>query len=82
MTRASGVPASRLTLVGVYGPLRLGRIAAAGLAPDGVRLEVLLQPEGADVRLGYVALARDQATGRTHRASVVASGSREQAHDD
>jgi len=82
VARARRAPAFRLTLVGVYGPLRLGRIAAAGPAPDGIRLEMLLQPEGADVRLGYVALARDQATGRTHRASLVANGSRVQASDD
>jgi hypothetical protein len=54
----------------------LGRIAAAGPAADGERIEVLLDPRGEDGVLGYVAIARDEATGRTHRASVPRPGGR------
>jgi hypothetical protein len=76
VAKVSGTPASRLRLVGLYGPMWLGRIAAAGPAADGERIEVLLDPRGEDGVLGYVAIARDEATGRTHRASVPRPGGR------
>lgn len=71
IARTSGVPSSRLRLVGIYGPMRLGRVAGAGLAPDGERLEVLLDPSGRDQPVGYVALAHDPETDTTHRSTVV-----------
>ncbi|MGE0028173.1 MAG: hypothetical protein AB7O78_04500 [Thermoleophilia bacterium] len=66
--RDHGDGTADLRLAGVYGPLPLGAVTAASLAPDG-RLLVVLGGRRPGLT-GDVALARDAATGRLVRADV------------
>jgi len=66
--RDHGAGGADLRLAGVYGPLPLGAVSAAGLEPDG-RLRVVLAGRRPGPT-GDLALARDEATGRLVRADA------------
>ena len=64
------VPAASLRLVGIYGPLPLGAVAAVGLPPESDRAEVVLRITRMPGPSGDLVLARDVRTGALLRALV------------